>query len=110
MIIHIGEKPNSQINNADTTGIHKLYRLILADRPMVKVGAAINATTAGRIPLNMRSTIGLSLKEWKKSAMARMIINEGSIVPSAVTILPRMPRSLYPIKIEIFTARMPGAD
>lgn len=80
MIIHIGEKPNSQINNADTTGIHKLYRLILADRPMVKVGAAINATTAGRIPLNMRSTIGLSLKEWKKSAMARMIINEGSIV------------------------------
>mgnify|MGYP000653491399 CR=1 FL=1 len=53
MIIHIGEKPNSQINNADTTGIHKLYRLILADRPMVKVGAAINATTAGRIPLNM---------------------------------------------------------
>ena len=52
MIIHIGEKPNSQINNADTTGIHKLYRLILADRPMVKVGAAINATTAGRIPLN----------------------------------------------------------
>ena len=76
MIIHIGEKPNSQINNADTTGIHKLYRLILADRPMVKVGAAINATTAGRIPLNMRSTIGLSLKEWKKSAMARMMINE----------------------------------
>ena len=110
MIIHIGEKPNSQINNADTTGIHKLYRLILADRPMVKVGAAINATTAGRIPLNMRSTIGLSLKEWKKSAMARMIINEGSIVPSAVTILPRMPRSFYPIKIEIFTARIPGAD
>ena len=52
MIIHIGEKPNRQINNADTTGIHKLYRLILADRPMVKVGAAINATTAGIVSLN----------------------------------------------------------
>lgn len=33
-----------------------------ADRPMVKVGAAMSATTAGRIPLKIRSTIGLSLK------------------------------------------------
>lgn len=110
MIIQIGENPNNQINEADTTGIHKLYRLILADRPIVKVGAAISATTAGRIPLNIRSTIGLSLKVWKKRAMAKMIINEGSIVPSAVTILPRIPRNLYPTKIEIFTARIPGAD
>lgn len=66
MIIQIGENPNNQINEADTTGIHKLYRLILADRPIVKVGAAISATTAGRIPLNIRSTIGLSLKVWKR--------------------------------------------
>lgn len=71
MIIQIGENPNNQINEADTTGIHKLYRLILADRPIVKVGAAISATTAGRIPLNIRSTIGLSLKVWKKRAMAK---------------------------------------
>ena len=75
MIIHIGEKPNSQINNADTTGIHKLYRLILADRPMVKVGAAINATTAGRIPLNMRSTIGP-----EKHARRLILIGTGKII------------------------------
>ena len=83
MIIHIGEKPNSQINNADTTGIHKLYRLILADRPMVKVGAAINATTAGRIPLNMRSTIGLSLKEDRKSTRLNSSHSEISRMPSS---------------------------
>ena len=42
--------------------------------------------------------------------MANMMTNDGSTVPRAVTRLPRMPRSLYPIKIEMFTARMPGAD
>jgi len=34
----------------------------LADFAMLKVGAAISATTAGRIPLKIRSTMGLSLK------------------------------------------------
>mgnify|MGYP006990237671 CR=1 FL=1 len=48
------EFTNSQISSAETTGIHRLWRLILADRPIVKVGAAISATTAGRIPLKMR--------------------------------------------------------
>ena len=93
MIIQIGENPNCQIRRAETTGIQTLYRLILADFAMLKVGAAISATTAGRIPLNIRSTTVLSLKLWKNSAMARMMRNEGSIVPSAVMMLPRNPRS-----------------
>ena len=41
-------------------------------------------------------------------AMVPLIENE--IVPNAVIILPRIPRSLYPIKIEILTAKIPGAD
>ena len=50
MIIQMGEKPNSQMSSAETTGIHMLYRFIRADLAMLNVGAAINATTAGRIP------------------------------------------------------------
>lgn len=62
IIIQMGEKPNSQMSSAETTGIHMLYRFIRADLAMLNVGAAINATTAGRIPLNIRSTMVLSLK------------------------------------------------
>ena len=87
-----------------------LYRFIRADLAMLNVGAAISATTAGRMPLNMRSTMVLSLKLWKNNAMARMMRNEGSMVPNAVIMLPRIPRSRYPIKMDILTARMPGAD
>ena len=60
MIIQMGEKPNSQMSSAETTGIHMLYRFIRADLAMLNVGAAISATTAGRMPLNMRSTMVLS--------------------------------------------------
>lgn len=42
--------------------------------------------------------------------MANMIMKDGRIVPSAVTILPRIPRNLYPIKMDMLTAKMPGAD
>ena len=42
--------------------------------------------------------------------MANMMTNDGSTVPRAVTRLPRMPRSFVSYKIEMFTARMPGAD
>ena len=66
IIIQMGEKPNSQMSSAETTGIHMLYRFIRADLAMLNVGAAINATTAGRIPLNIRSTMVLSLKLWKE--------------------------------------------
>ena len=86
----MGEKPNSQMSSAETTGIHMLYRFIRADLAMLNVGAAISATTAGRMPLNMCSTMVLSLKLWKNNAMARMMRNEGSMVPNAVIMLPRL--------------------
>lgn len=62
IMTQIGEKPSSQMMRADATGIQILYRLILADFAMLNVGAAISATTAGRIPLKIRSTTTLSLK------------------------------------------------
>lgn len=70
MIIQIGEKPSNQMSNADETGIHTVYRLMRAALAMVNVGAAIKATTAGRMPLKIRSTTGLSLKLWKNRAIA----------------------------------------
>ena len=79
------------MSRAETTGIHRLRRFIFADFAMLNVGAAIKATTAGRMPLKMRSTTVLSLKLWKNRAMARMMRNEGRMVPSAVTMLPRIP-------------------
>ena len=42
--------------------------------------------------------------------MARIMKNDGNIVPKVVTRLPRIPRSLYPMKIEMLTARIPGVD
>lgn len=60
-IIYIGEIPSSQTNNTTAIGIHKVFHVIPADFPMPMRGAAINATTAGRIPLKIRSITGLSL-------------------------------------------------
>ncbi len=53
---YMGEKPMHQIRREETTGIQMLYRLIFADFAILNVGAAIRATTAGRIPLNIFST------------------------------------------------------
>ena len=73
----------SQISRAETIGIQILYLLILADLAMLKVGAAIKATTAGRIPLKMFSTASYSLNWWKNKAMANIIRNEGRMAPNA---------------------------
>ena len=62
MITHTGETPKSQINKAETTGIQQFFQFILADLAMRNTGAAISATTAGRSPIKMRSTIILSRK------------------------------------------------
>ena len=58
-------------------GIHTLYLLILADLAMLNVGAAISATTAGRIPLKMRSTTGLYVNDVNQMAIVNIIKKEG---------------------------------
>ena len=81
-MMYTGDTPINQINNAETIGIQTLYLLILADLAMLKVGAAIKATTAGRMPLNIFSTASYSLNCWKNKAMASMMKKEGSMVPN----------------------------
>ena len=54
-MITTGETPANQINKAAATGIIAVFHVILADLAIFHNGAAISATTAGRMPLNMRS-------------------------------------------------------
>ena len=39
-----------------------------------------------------------------------MRIKDGSTVPNVAAMLPRTPFSLFPVKIEILTAKIPGKD
>ena len=70
----------------------------------------MSATTAGRMPLKMRlsTSLFLMVSGVRKMAMARMMTNDGNIVPTAAAMLPFTPRSRSPITTEMFTARMPG--
>ena len=56
IMTYIGENSNNHISNADTTGIQILYLFILAVFAILKVGAAIRATTPGLMPLKILST------------------------------------------------------
>ena len=92
MMIYIGFTPNSQMSRAVIIGIQQLANDSFAC--LAKVGAAINATTAGRIPRKIAAIAGLSMKWWKKSAMSRMMRKEGKIAPKQVQIAPGILRSL----------------
>lgn len=93
-IIYTGDTPISQISKAETMGIHILYLQIFADLAMLNVGAAMRATTAGRMPLKMFSTASYSLNWWKNKAMAKMMRKEGRMAPKANAKAPGNFRSL----------------
>jgi len=50
----------------------------------------------------------MSAKFCKKAAMAAMMIMDGKTTPSVARIPPNMPASVYPTKVAVFTAMMPG--
>ncbi len=58
---------------------------------MLNVGAAMSATTAGRMPANAAATHGTSWKCWKNMAIASMMSNEGIAVPIVVSTAPLRP-------------------
>ena len=53
---YIGLTPMSHISIAEITGIQQFENVIRADLASVKTGAAISATTAGRMPLKHDAT------------------------------------------------------
>ena len=60
-IIHTGESPPSQIKRAPAIGMMAVAHVIFALYAIRQSGAAIRATTAGRIPLKIASMAGWSL-------------------------------------------------
>jgi len=58
---YTGDIFNSHTAIMTAIGIHAFFRVMPAALPNFTRGPAINATTAGRIPLKMRSITGLSL-------------------------------------------------
>ena len=106
----MGDTPNIQISKAPDTGIQAFRHVIRADLAVLNTGAMIRATTAGRIPLKMRSITGLSVMREKKMAMSSIRINDGATVPNVAAILPRVPFSLFPTRMDMFTAKIPGRD
>ena len=106
----MGETPNNAINRQQTMGIQALRHEILAVFAILKHGAAMSATTAGRTPLKNFSTHGLSLKLWKNMAMMMMAMMDGRAMPTAPTMPPHTPFSLYPICDAMSMAKIPGVD
>ena len=58
---YTGLTPNSQMAMAVTIGIQQFANESFALLAKVKVGAAIKATTAGRIPRKIAATQGMSI-------------------------------------------------
>ena len=85
------------------------HHLIFVALIISVIGTPIKATTTGLMPLNIRMTYSLSLNEVKNMATRRMIRNGGRQLAIVATTLPLMPRSLCPVRMEMFTAKRPGA-
>ena len=94
MITYTGLTPKSQIARAETNGIQQFVSEIFVLLAKLNVGAAINATTAGRMPRNIAATIVLSSNCLKNIAISRMSRNEGKVVAKLVHNAPRSRRSL----------------
>ena len=78
-------------------------------RAIRTAGTRMSATAAGRTAWKMRRTMSLSLNSVKNIAISRMISREGRTAPTEATTLPFSPLILWPVKMAMLTARMPGA-
>ena len=93
-MIYMGERLSNQTRRAATTGKMMVLRVTPADLPILYKGAAMRATTAGRMPLNTRSTPGLFLKSVKMMAINRITMKEGRMVPRLEKMTPLIPLAL----------------
>ena len=93
----------------DETTITQDHHLIFVAFIISIIGTPINATTTGLIPLNARTTYSLSLNDVKNIAIRSIIVKGGRQLATVATTLPFVPRSLWPVRIEMFTAKRPGA-
>lgn len=109
-IIYTGETFSIQTEIITIIGIQKLFNLIPADLPKHRSGAAISATTAGRIPLKIRSITGLSLNWVNNIAINSITTKDGRIIPTLVDKLPLKPSLFLPTNIAVLREIGPGTD
>lgn len=85
-----------QMSREIAIGIQAFFHDIFADFAVVNTGDRISATTAGRIPLKMRVSVSLFLivSGVRNIAMARIIRNDGRMVPRTAKIEPQILFSL----------------
>ena len=91
--MRIGDTLNHHIAKAARNGIQTVFHVIFLLKINLIAGTNIIATTQGRTPLKMLSTIALSLNDVKNIAMSKIATNDGSAAPNAETNAPRLPRS-----------------
>ena len=107
--IYIGETFRKQTNIMDDiTIVHDHQRIFVALIISI-IGIPINATTTGLIPLNAFIAYSLSLKVVKNIATISIIRKGGRQLAIVATTLPFVPRNLCPVRIDMFTAKSPGA-
>lgn len=88
----------------------KSVRPSSVDSAMLSAVARIIATTHGRTPDKKALTGAYFIRFFSADAIKRIIKNDGNTTPSVATNEPRIPPSVEPIKVAIFTARGPGVD
>ena len=108
-MMYIGETFKNATSTSETMASPQVHQLLQDFLAMFIMGTAMSEITTGRMPLNARSTHGLSLKAVKNIAMARMMRKDGRMLPSVAARLPLKPRSLWPANMDMFTAITPGA-
>ena len=108
MMMMMGLTCTAQMSRALPTGIQQLARVMCALFANENVGAAMRATTAGRMPRNMLSTTALSSNCLKNMAMASIIRNDGRAVASVMQNAPFVLRRRYPTNVLMFIAITPG--
>ena len=99
MIIQMGEILRKAMRTVVATAMPPVIQLSRFWTAMRKTGAAIRATTAGRMPLKTAWTVGSFWKVVKTAATSSIIIKGGITLPRVATMLPFIPASRCPTKI-----------
>ena len=107
--IYIGETFMNQTRVIDAITTSHDHHFIFVDFIMSIIGTPMSATTTGLMPLKARNTYSLSLKDVKNIATSNIIRQGGRQLAMVATTLPFVPLSLYPVSMEMFTAKSPGA-
>ena len=85
-----------------------MRRLTFDTFAILKTGAAMSATTAGRMPMKMLSTTRLSRNSRKNTARMRMNSTGITMLPATAVTAPRVPRNRLPTSVATLAAKMPG--